>query len=95
MTETRWECWEIEHDGEGERGRRVVVHLYRHATIEDAAEAATERLDEEEINRSLLLDGSDLHGTSKVIEVVTDVGPRRFRVACAVVRKYRAVAVPG
>lgn len=88
----RWECWEILHDGEGPRGRRIVVNsIHPLRTPEEAAEAAAEDLHDREARQ----EGYDcpacaFDGSSQVIEVETEQGPQCFRVRCRVKVEYEA-----
>jgi hypothetical protein len=89
----KWICHEILHDGDGPRGKRVVVvsFLQTVSSPEEAAEAAAAQLNAWEAQR----EGYDcqacaFNGGSVVIEVETETGVQRFRVRCRLEMKYYA-----
>ncbi len=84
-------CYEIDHAGEGDRGRS---YTFPPAFVPDAgsqcAEVAAERFDDTAKREQDLTD-SDFDGGSQVIEVVGVYdAPARFRVTCRVVRTYQS-----
>lgn len=86
-------CYEILHDGEGERGKRVEM-LGTYSSVAKVAEDAAEYFQDIEASQNGL-DDSDLDRTSVVIEVDGwPGGTRRFRVACRVRREYTAISEP-
>lgn len=85
-----FECFEITHDGEGDRGQHTTVVSV--PTAHAAAAAASQYFDDIEKQRERLAD-SDFDGTSRVIEVQgVNSSPRRFRVRCCVTRSYTAMS---
>ena len=86
-------CYEITHDGEGDRGNKVLVMSgYGHRAPEYYAQEAAEYFQDQE-QRQERMDDSAFHGTSTVIEVADYPGKPdlRFRVHCTVARSYHAV----
>lgn len=88
-------CHQITHDGEGDRGDKVLVlsrSSYRDPQFY-AQEAAEYFHDQEK--RQEAMDDSAFHGTSMVIEVEGYPGKPnlRFRVFCTVARSYHSIAL--
>jgi hypothetical protein len=89
-------CYEITHDGEGERGNKVLVMSpYAHRSPEFYAEEAAGYFQDIE-KRQEDMDDSAFHGTSMVIEVADYPGrpDLRFRVYCTVSRSYYTTPCP-
>ena len=82
-------CWDITHDGEGERGEKVEV-LSRNGSPMNAAEEAAEYFDDLEYGQ-----GEEQDQTRRTIEVETTDGPKRFLVLSNRVRTYGSQELKG
>jgi len=88
-----WNCYEITHAGEGERGRSVMVVDPRCISPDCAAEEAARYFDNAEMRLEDLTQ-CDFEGTQQVIDVVDADQSWRYRVSCEVTRQYTAAPEP-
>lgn len=83
-----WQCWDILHAGEGERGESVVV---MGGDASSAAEEAAEYFDDLEQARERISDEA-FDGGTHYVEVVDHSGLSvKHEVVCSVVRHYQSV----
>jgi hypothetical protein len=83
-----WRCFQILHDGEGDRGLSVRCLTPHYASAEEAAVLAADYFDDAEQHRERNWDNDPFDGAEQVIEVE---GAGRFRVRCTVKRAYEVV----
>ena len=79
-------CWDITQDGEGERGEHVET-MCRSGRPQDAAVEAAKCFDD--IEQEFTFDDH----WSRVVEVETPNGPKRFRVIARKTITYEAIAI--